>query len=87
MAGVGGLPDGWEKSALPELTCVLDMLTSHLAYREDLFTRRALERKTEWCVVRRLAAAALSDLAWGGVIERDAVVAAIDCHRRERRAG
>lgn len=79
-----GLPDDWIHTPLPELQCVLEMFLRQLDW-QNLFTRRALEHKTEWRLVRRLASIALKELDWPAAVDRTALVAAVEAQKRSNR--
>lgn len=76
-----GLPDDWEKGALPDLLFYLSTLTGGY----DHFTQRALGRAVEWRIVRRLARAALADLEWRPSTSPDEVAAVMPRLRRALR--
>ena len=69
-----GIPSGLARwpGSLDELDYVLRTIKPG---DHTLWAKKALERKLEWRLVRRLARAALDDLGWEGHVDRDALVA------------
>ena len=81
-----GLPDETGGTALPELLwCATSLRQLGRLDGDPLFTARALRDHPSWKVVRRLAAATLSDLGWTPGLETAEIRNLLDHCRRESR--